>query len=64
MAITVIRVGTVNCFFFAGTNDVEGQQNAIREAKEGGGVRKFQGERAGGEGSGRWTAGLNCQSRL
>lgn len=27
-------------------------------------ARKFQGERAGGEGSGRWTAGLNCQSRL
>lgn len=37
MAITVIIVGTVNCFFFfAGTNDAEGQHNAIREANGGG----------------------------
>lgn len=43
MAITVITVGTLNCFF-AGPNDVEGRRSAIREAKG----RVGRGEEASG----------------
>lgn len=42
MAITVIIVGTVNCFF-AGPIDVEGRRNAIREAKGGRGGEEVSG---------------------
>lgn len=65
MAITVITVGTLNCFF-AGSNDVVGQRSAIREAKgRVEGVEEASGtDSERGKGAGRWTAGLNCQSRL
>lgn len=61
MAITVIIVGTLNCFF-AGPNDVEGQRSAIREAKG----RVEGGEEASGTDSERGKGGgaMDCGIEL
>lgn len=73
--ITVIKVGIVNCFLLVlmslGWQGGCGCRNAIRET-EGGGRRwgtfvrdgEWLGKPGWGEGSGRWSTGLNCQSRL
>lgn len=68
MAITVIIVGVVNCFF-VGPNEVGGGAAAMqlgrpKEAREFWERRRVSGGARTGGGSRQWTAGLNCQSGL
>lgn len=63
MAITVIMVGVVNCFSL-GLMMYGAGATQLGRSKEAVGVEGVSGRGRMGEGSRRWAAGLNCQSRL